>query len=160
MTAPMFPLNQQANDNLLIAAEQRRQDLIDHAVRRFAPRLAGNPDAQVLHIHSTNASLRKLIRELFTSETTVCVEHCGPAKSRTKHGVHEINYEGSYEGRQIPLPASADIVVTKSDLNKTTEWLAARLGALPVVLPEAEAYMRARLAKQKVLVLVGAEQAK
>lgn len=156
----LFALDQQANDSLLLDAEQRKQDLIDHAVRRFAPRLAGNPDAQVLHIHSTNSSLRKLIRELFTSEKTVCVEHCGPAKVKPKHGIHEVNYDGNYEGRTIPLPGSADMVVTKSSLNSKTEWLAARLGAIPVVLPEAADYVSARLEKEGVLILVGAEQAK
>lgn len=53
-------------------------------------------------------------------------------------------------------------MVTKSNLNlnSKTEWLAAQLKALPLVLPEGIGYLHKRLERVPALVLVGAEQGK
>ncbi|AEL98132.1 hypothetical protein SEA_SIMPLIPHY_118 [Mycobacterium phage Simpliphy] len=153
MDSELFPIDVKANDSLLIAEEQRRHGLIDYAVRRFAPTLAGKPDVTVVHLYSTNASLRKAIRELCGART-ICVEHSLDDKERK--GVNQVNQDGTL----LRLPKKADLVVTKSNLNSATEWLAARLGAMPVILPEGQDYLLARLERQRAIVLVGAEQAK
>jgi hypothetical protein len=124
-------------------------------VSSFAPQLAGNPDARVVHLHSTNASLRKAIRDMFAGARVVVVEHCR-ADGKERRDRNEIQHEGVY----LPLPKTADLVITKSNLNSRTELLAAQLKALPVVLPEGEDYLRKRLDKSGLLVLVGAEQGK
>lgn len=59
----------------------------------------------------------------------------------------------------LTIPTTADIVATKSALNKKVEWMAARLRALTIVLPEAGEYLVARLKKQRVLTIVGGDQA-
>jgi hypothetical protein len=152
----LFPLDQAQNDRLLLQEAQRKQDLIDFATRRFAPHLTDNPDVRVLHLYSTNASLRKLIRENFKSVKTVVVEHCSTTFGKERSGVNEVQHEGVF----IPLPNTADFVATKSALNSKTEWLAARLQALPIVLPEALGYLSRALDKKHALTIVGAEQAK
>lgn len=154
MTTPMMELDQAANDRLLLEAEQRRRDLIDRAVTSFAPHLAGQPDVTAIHLYSTNATLRKSIREAFQGRKTVVVEHCGSGKERK--GVNEIQHGQVL----LPLPESADLVVTRSALNFRTELLAAQLKAMPVVMPEGLGYIYARLEKQGVLVIVGADQGK
>ena len=153
MTA-LFPLDQAENDRLLLAEEQRRQDLIDFAVRRFAPHLEGKPDIKVLHLYSTNASLRKEIRSLCGGKTIV-VEHVVTQMRVPKSVVHEIVHDGF----MLDIPSSADFVATKSALTRKVEWLAARLAALPIVLPEAGDYLRAALEKARVLTVVGGDQA-
>lgn len=154
MTEPMFPVDEQENDRLVLEESQRREQLINQAVQSFAPELARYDDVKAIHLYSTNASLRKTVRE-FGGGKTVVVEHC-TADGRERKGVNEVQHEGVF----IPLPEKADLVVTKSGLNAKTEWLGARLGAMVAVLPEAGDYVRARLDKQGVLVLVGADQAK
>jgi hypothetical protein len=149
----LFPLNQEENDRLLLEQEQRRQDLIDFAVRRFAPHLADKPDVKVIHIYSTNASLRKEIRALCGGKT-VCVEHVTTGTDRKDR--NEVVQDNPVK---LALPATADLVATKSALNKKVEWLSARLQALPLVLPEATNYLMARLDKQRVLTIVGGDQA-
>lgn len=151
MTA-LFPIDQDQNDRLLLDAEQRRQDLIDFAVRRFAPHLEGKRDVKVIHLHSTNASLRKEIRALCGGKT-ILVEHVVTGTERKDRN------EVVQEGYLLDLPRKADLVATKSALNKKVEWLAARLSALPVVLPEGINYLAARLEKQRVLTIVGGDQA-
>lgn len=152
----IFPLDQQANDRLLLEQEQRKQDLINQAVRRFAPQLINKPNIKLIHLYSTNASLRKTIRG-FGNMKTLIVEHCKSTGGLERKGVNEIHHDDEY---YIPLPKTADLVVTKSGLTSKTEWLAARLGAMAVVLPEGEDYLLARLDRQQVLILVGADQAK
>ena len=83
----------------------------------------------------------------------VVVEHTLSEKERKN--VNAVQHEGVY----IPLPDKADLVVTKSALNSKVEWLAARLGALCVVLPEGSDYLTQRLHRQGALVLVGGAQA-
>lgn len=151
----LFPLNQEQNDRLLLEAEQRKQDLIDFAVRRFAPHLDGRPDIQVLHLYSTNATLRKEIRAIVGGKTIV-VEHVVTGVKTAKTQVHEVVQEGVF----LTLPATADMVATKTALNKKVEWLAARLHALPIVLPEAADYLVAALKKKRVLTIVGGDQSK
>ena len=151
----LFPLDANANDALIESEQARREALIEKAVNRFAPRLRDDPNVEVIHLHSSNASLRQYIRENFSGSKSIVVEHCFAGK-KTKHGVNEVTYDGMI----LPLPKEADLVVTKSALSTRVEWLAARLKAMPVVLPEGEAYVRARLRKQGVLVIVGGEQAK
>lgn len=150
----MFPIDQAENDRLLLEAEQRKHDLIDYAVAKYAPHLINKPDVKVLHLYSTNASLRKEIRALCGGKT-VLVEHVltGNALPRTVRNVIQ------YESLRLPIPAQADLVVTKAGLTKKVEWLAARLSAMPIVLPEATGYLIARLDKQLLLTLVGADQA-
>lgn len=156
MTAPaLFPHDQQTNDRLLLQEEERRRDLIDNAIRSFAPQLAGKPGVSVIHLHSTNASLRKAVRDMFEGVHVIVVEHCR-ADGKERKGRNEVQHDGVY----LPLPKTADLVATKSALNSKTEWLAARLRAMPVVIPEAEDYVRARLDRQGVLVIVGADQGK
>ena len=77
-----------------------------------------------------------------------------PNAGKDRKGVNEVKYEGTY----IPLPKTADLVLTKSNLNYKTELLAAQLQALPLVLPEGLDYLYKRLERASVLVLVGAEQ--
>lgn len=154
MTETMFDLDSAANDDLVLREEQRRKELIDQAVSRFAPRLAGQPGVQVIHLHSTNNSLRKAVRELGGPKTVV-VEHC-VADGRERKDRNEVQHEGVF----IPLPDKADLVVTKSSVSSKTAWLAARMGTMVAVLPESEDYIRARLEKQQVLVLVGGDQAR
>lgn len=155
MRGELFELDQAENDRLILAEAQRVKDLIDHAVRRFAPHLSGKPDIQVVNLFSTNATLRKEIRTIAGGKTVV-VEHVATGLRSPKGVIHEVQHDGIF----LPLPATADLVATKSALNKKIEWLAARLGALPIVLPEATAYLVARLKKQRVLTIVGGDQTK
>jgi len=115
----LFPLDQAENDRLLLAEEQRRQDLIDFAVRRFAPHLEGKPDIKVLHLYSTNASLRKEIRSLCGGKT-IAVEHVVTQMRVPKIIVHEI----VHDGHLLDIPSSADFVATKSALKgRWNGWL-------------------------------------
>lgn len=155
MTSSLFPIDQEANDRLLLEAEQRKQDLIDFAVRRFAPHLEGTPGVKVLNLYSTNASLRKEIRAQCGGKTIV-VEHVVAATKVPKAVVHEVVQEGAV---YLDLPTTADFVATKSGLTKKVEWLAARLHALPIVLPEAGSYLAAALERAQLLTIVGGEQA-
>ena len=150
----MFPLDQAENDRLLLEAEQRKRDLIDFAVRRFAPHLEGKPDVKVLHLYSTNASLRKEIRALCGGRT-ILVEHVVNQMRVPKSVIHEVVQDGI----MLNIPKRADFVATRNALNKKVEWLAARLAALPVVLPEAGDYLLAALNKRRVLTVVGGDQA-
>lgn len=149
----LFPLDQKENDRLLLAEVQRKTDLIDYAVRRFAPHLAGKPDVRVVHLYSTNNSLRKELREMCGGRIIV-VEHALAGTNRKDRN------EVVQEGVRLDLPATADFVATKSALNSRVEWLAARLRALTVVLPEATDYLLAALDKRRVLTIVGGDQAK
>lgn len=154
MTEPMFAVDADENDRLILEESQRREDLINQAVQRFAPQLARYDDVKAIHLYSTNASLRTFMRTLAGAKT-VLVEHVKEGGKERK-GVHEIPHEGEL----LPLPPTADLVATKSGLNSKTEWLAARLKAQAVVVPEGEDYIRALLERKGVLVVVGAEQAK
>lgn len=149
----LFPLDQQQNDQLLLDAEGRRRDLIELAVRRFAPHLIDKPDVKVIHLYSTNASLRKEIRAVCGGKTVV-VEHV--LAGTKKLNVNEMQQNGV----MLELPRIADFVATRSALNTKVEWLSARLRALPVVLPEGLDYLLGALAKAGILVIVGAEQAR
>jgi hypothetical protein len=151
----LFEHDQTAEDEYQEREEDRRQRLIDEAVSKFAPRLASKPGVEVIHLYSTNASLRKYFRDNFSGERTIFVEHC-LADGRERKDRHEIQHEGVF----ITLPDKADLVVTKSNLSSKVEWLGARLGAMVAVLPEAEEYLRARLARQQLLILVGGDQAR
>ena len=148
----LFPIDQEQNDALLLAEAQRKNDLIDFAVRRFAPHREGKPDVRVIHLHSTNASLRKEIRAICGGKT-ILVEHVLAGTERKDRN------EVVQEGFRLQLPVTADLVATKSALNKKVEWLAARLKALACVLPEGQDYLMARLDKQRVLTIVGGDQA-
>lgn len=151
----LFPIDQEAADRLTLAESQRTQDLIDFAVRRFAPHLEGREDVLVVNLYSTNASLRKAIRTACGGKTIV-VEHVATGLKVPKSVIHEVVQDGAVK---LDIPRTADIVATKSALNKRVEWLCAQLRALPVVLPEAEGYLLARLNKQRVLTIVGGDQA-
>lgn len=151
----LFPIDQAENDRLLMEAAQRKQDLIDFAVRRFAPHLEGKPGIKVLNLYSTNASLRKEIRAQCGGKTIV-VEHVVAATRVPKSTVHEVVQEGGF---LLDFPSSADFVATKSALTKKVEWLAARLHALPIVLPEAGDYLVAALDRTQLLTVVGGDQA-
>lgn len=151
----LFPLDQAENDRLLLEAERRRQDLIDFAVRRFAPHLEGKPDVKVLNLYSTNSTLRKEIRAL-SGRKTIVVEHVMAATRTARSVVHEIVQDN---GVLLDIPSKADFVATKSALTKKVEWLAARLGALPLVLPEAGDYFTVALERARVLTVVGGDQA-
>jgi hypothetical protein len=150
----MFQTNQAENDRLILAEQQRRQDLIDFAVRRFAPARDGQ-DVKVIHLYSTNSSLRTALRAICGNDTLL-VEHCLPGRGNPKKVIHEVQQDGV----KLTLPDRADIVATKTALNKKIEWLAARLCALPVVLPEAADFLIAALEKRRVLVIVGGDQTK
>lgn len=150
----LFPMDQSENDRLLLEAEQRKRDLIDFAVRRFAPSREGEPGLRVIHLYSTNASLRKEIRALVGGKTIV-VEHVVAETKTPKSVIHEVVHDGLI----LKIPDKADFVVTKSALSRKLEWLAARLAALPVVLPEAGDYLLAALDRARVLIIVGGDQA-
>jgi hypothetical protein len=150
----LFDHDQDENDRLLREEEERRRDLISRAISSYAPHLSGKSGVTVLYLHSQNQSLRSYIRETYKSPKTVVVEHCTDITKERK-GVNAVQ-EG---GIVLTLPKRADLVVTKSALNSKTEWLAARLGAMPLVLPEGGDYLRQRLSRRSVLVLVGADQA-
>ncbi|BCP41473.1 hypothetical protein MINTMi27_15660 [Mycobacterium intracellulare] len=152
MTA-LFPIDQEQNDQLLLQEAQRKQDLIDFAVRRFAPHLEGKPDVKVIHLYSTNASLRKEIRALCGGKT-ILVEHVVDGTERKDRN------EVVQEGVMLELPSRADYVATKSALNTKVEWLSARLQALPLVLPEATDYLLAALDRKGVITVVGGDQAR
>jgi hypothetical protein len=154
MTEPMFAVDNDEADRIILEENQRREELIAQAVARFAPALARYDDVKVMHLYSTNSSLRTFMRTLAGAKT-ILVEHVKEGGKERK-GVHEM----AHEGQLLPLPASADLVATKSGLNTKTEWLAARLKAQAVVVPEGEDYIRALLERKSVLVIVGAEQAK
>jgi hypothetical protein len=154
MTDALFDVDIEENDRLLLQESQRHEDLISQAVQSFAPHLAGQEGVKAIHLYSTNSALRKAVRQ-FAGGKTLVVEHC-VADGRERKGVNEVQHEGVY----IPLPEKADLVVTKSALSSRIEWLGARLGAMVAVLPEAEPYVRARLDRQNVLVLVGGDQAR
>jgi hypothetical protein len=149
----LFPLDIQENDRLLLEAEARKRELIDFAVRRFAPHLTGKDDVKLIHLYSTNNTLRKEIRALQGGKTIV-VEHVLAESKR--NNIHEMPQRGVF----LELPKTSDLVATRTALNKKVEWLAARLGAQVIVLPEAMDYLLARLEKQFVLTIVGGEQAK
>lgn len=155
MRGELFELNQVENDRLIMEAHQKRQDLIDFAVRRFAPHLEGRLDTQVVHLYSTNASLRKEIRTI-TGGKTIVVEHVAAGLRSPRGVIHEVVQDSVVK---LDIPRVVDIVATKSALNKRVEWLCAKLQALPVVLPEASDYLVARLKKQRVLTIVGGDQA-
>lgn len=150
----LFALDQVENDRLVLEAADRKRDLIDFAVKKFAPQLEGQSGVKAIHLYSTNATLRSAIREEFSSRKVVVVEHTGEAKKSSKG--NEVNQSAPFGN--LKLPDKADLVVTKSALNSKIERLAAGLGAMPVVLPEGFDYVRARLEKAGVLVLVGADQ--
>lgn len=150
----LFSIDQAENDRLLLEAEQRKQDLIDFAVRRFAPHLEGKPGIKVLNLYSTNASLRKEIRTLCGGKTIV-VEHVVTETKVPKSVIHEVVQDGYL----LDIPRIADFVVTKSALNKKIEWLSAKLQALPIVLPEAGEYFLRALGRAQVLTVVGGDQA-
>lgn len=151
----LFEHDQAAEDEFHEREEDRRQRLIDEAVSKFAPRLRGQADVNVIHLYSTNNSLRKEIREMFAGAKSVVVEHC-LADGRERKDRHEMQHEGVF----IPLPDKADLVVTKSSISSKISWLGARLGAMVTVLPESGDYLRARLERQQLLVLVGGDQAR
>jgi hypothetical protein len=153
MTTSLFPIDQALNDRLLLEAEQFKQDAIDFAVRRFAPQRLGFADVKVINLYSTNSTLRKEIRTLMGRKTIV-VEHV--LKESRHNQLHELKQDGAY----LDLPVKADLVATRTALNKPIEWLAARLGAQAIVLPEAGDYLAARLDKQQILTIVGGDQAK
>lgn len=150
----MIDMDAQENDRLLLAEAERRRELINQAVSSFAPHLRDAPGLQVVHVHSANASLRKLIRDMFKGSRAIVVEHCR-ADGRERRGRNEVQHECVH----LPLPRFVDLVITKANLNFKIELLAAQLKALPVVLPEGEDYLRARLDRQSVLVLAGADLA-
>lgn len=154
MTAALIDIDMAENDRLLIQEEQRRLDLIETAVRSFAPHLTGKSDVKCVHLYSTNNALRKVIRETFEGSKTIVVEHC-PYTGRDRKGVNEIQQDIDI---WLDIPKTADLVVTKSNLNSKTELLAAQLRALPLVLPEGTEYLHKRLDRAGVLVLVGADQ--
>lgn len=149
----LFPLDQEQNDRLLLEAEQRKQDLIDFAVRRFAPHLEGKSDVKVIHLYSANASLRKEIRALCGGKT-ILVEHVVTGTERKDRN------EVVQESGVLELPSTADLVATKSALNSRVEWLSAKLRALPLVLPEATDFLIKLLDKRRVLTIVGGDQAR
>ena len=153
MTTALFPNDQATNDRLLLQEEMRRQDLIDTAVSSFAPQLAGKSGVQAIHLYSTNASLKKVIRE--SAGSRVIVVEYAKADGRIRKGRNEVQQDVQI---WLDIPVTADLVVTKSALNFRTELLAAQLHAMAVVLPEGLDYLYRRLDKQGVLVLVGAEQ--
>jgi hypothetical protein len=142
------------NDELLLQAERRKREVIEHAVSRYAPHLLGKPDIKVLHLYSTNDSLRKAIRAICGGKT-ILVEHVLTGRAIPK-GVRNVV---QYDALRLPIPKNADIVITKTALTRKIEWLAARLDATPVVLPEATDYLMARLEKQWLLTVIGADQA-
>lgn len=154
MTDTLFPVDQQANDQLVLQEGQRKQDLINQAVESFAPHLSGKPGVKVIHIYSTNASLRKFIRDEVAGSRTIVVEHSLDDKERK--GVNQVSQNGVF----LELPKKADIVATKSNLNSKVEGLGARLGAQCVVLPEAVDWLAGVLEKSQVLIIVGGEQAR
>lgn len=154
MTTPMFDVDEKENERIILEESARRQNLIDQAVKRFAPQFVGQSGVRVIHVYSGNASLRKAVREIGGGKVIV-VEHC-KADGRDRKGVNEVQHDDAL----LPIPDTADLVVSRSALNSRVEWLAARLKAQVVVLPEAESYLRARLDKQGVLVVVGADLAK
>jgi len=151
----MFQIDQEQNDRLLLQEAQRKQDLIDFAVRRFAPHLEGKPDVKVLHLYSTNASLRKEIRAI-VGRKTIVVEHVVTETKVPKAVIHEVIQENVVK---LDIPRIVDFVATKSALNKKIEWLSAKLQALPIVLPEAADYLVAALEKRRLLEVVGGDQA-
>jgi len=150
----LFAIDQEENDRLLLEAEQRKQDLIDFAVRRFAPHLEGKPDVRVLHLYSTNASLRKEIRAI-VGRKTIVVEYVATGTKVPKAVIHEVVQENVVK---LDIPNTADFVATRSALNKKIEWLSAKLHALPIVLPEAADYLVAALEKRQLLKVVGGDQ--
>jgi hypothetical protein len=123
-------------------------------IKQFAPRLLHDPDARVIHLYSTNSALRTLIREHFSGAKTLVVEYCGPAPANQPDRIHAVNHDG-----RLPLPARADLVVTKTNLTSRVEWFAASLGTNVAVLPEAVGYVETLLSRSGVLTLVGGEQA-
>lgn len=151
----MIDIDLAENDRLLLEAENRRRDLINLATQRFNPRLTDDPDVKVIHLYSTNDTLRKAIREMGGGKTIV-VEHCLDSMRVQKKNQNEIRQEGTF----LTLPKTADLVVSKSTITSAVAWLAARVQALPCVLPEATEYVLQRLDKQRVLVIVGSDQAK
>lgn len=126
MTATLYAIDGEANQRLIDQERERRTDLIETAVSSFAPHLRGSVGLQVIHLYCTNAALRKAVRTAFEGSRTIVVEHV-PDAGKDRKGVNEVKYEGTY----IPLPKTADLVLTKSNLNFKTELLAAQLGALP-----------------------------
>lgn len=153
MTTPMFDLNQEENDRLLLNEEDRRRELIERAVSSFAPTLAGKSGVKAIHLYSTNATIRKWVRDTLGASKTIIVEHCGQGKERK--GVNEVQQDSPF---LLKLPEQVDLMVTKTSLNFRNQIFAAQLNAMPVVIPEGEGYIRARLDKQGVLVIVGADQ--
>lgn len=149
----LFQISMEDNDRLLLEQEQRRQDLIDFAVRRFAPQFADKPDVKAIHLYSTNASLRKEIRALCGGKT-ILVEHVVTGTERKDRN------EVVQESGVLELPSTADLVATKSALNSRVEWLSAKLRALPLVLPEATDFLIKLLDKRRVLTIVGGDQAR
>lgn len=150
----LFDINHEENDRLILAEEDRRRQLIESAVKSFAPHLEGKDGLRVIHLWSTNDSLRKEVRDAFGGGKTIVVEHCLNKRGQGKG--HQIKHDGMV----IDIPKKADMVVTKTDLNKRIELFAAQLDALPVVLPEGIPYIHERLKKTDLLVMVGGEQRK
>lgn len=129
-----------------------RQQLIDEAVEEFAPHLAGHAGVRAIHLYSTSAPLRKMVRELAGGRMVVVEHSLGMGEGRANETLHS--------GATLPLPSLADFVATKQGLTSSVEWFAARLGAQAIVLPEGESYLRKVLERRGALILVGAEQAR
>jgi hypothetical protein len=115
-------------------------------------------------LYSCDAGIRSAIRKAFKGDHYEVIEVTDGSKF-AREGINEQQQQHALS--RLTLPDDADYVVSTAALNRKTEGLAATLAlkqarndVYPVVLPEAEAYLRNQLDRRGQLVLVGSDQAK
>lgn len=123
---------------------ERQERIAEERIRY----MMDGPDLRVVHLYSNNAALRNAVRDIIGTRPLL-VEHV-TTPSRKQDRVEEVHHEPV-----LPLPAEADFLVTKLNLSVQIERQAARLNAMPLVLPEAGDYLMQALERRQLLVLVG-----
>lgn len=95
----------------------------------------------MIRLYTRNLTLLKMVRVAFTGEPVGAISHEMP--------------------RWLDRPRAARYVITRAMLNRSTEYFAASLGAIPIVLPEGMPWL-IQQAKQcneagETLILVGSD---
>lgn len=121
-------------------------------------------DKLKIDLYSTSDQIRSAIREAFKGAGYEVIEHTDGSKPE-RMDITEVRQAGAYG--LLTLPDRVDAVVTRTNLNKSSEGLAATLALRQsrndvycYVLPEAIDALRAKLSKLRHLVIVGSDQAR
>lgn len=121
-------------------------------------------DKSKITLYSVDNMIRSAIRTAFEGAGYELTEHTDASKPE-RVDINEVRQPGTI-GR-LTLPDRVDAVVTRTNLNKASEGLAAtqalkqgRNDVYVYVLPEALDALRAKLEKLGSIVLVGSDQAR